>query len=84
MNTNETNAHRIFDLLGLMDAAAGMITVDTASLHLLAAAKCPYVALTRDHGQARSIPKGNCVLNVGYTEALRRMSEILDAMEAWA
>ncbi len=84
VNTNEVNAHRIFDLLGLMDAAAGLITVDTATLHLAAGSKTPYVALVRGDGQSGSVPKGNVALRVTYGEAIKRAQEICDVMEAWA
>lgn len=83
LNTNEARGYRIYDLLGLMDVAAGLITIDTATLHLAAAAKCPYIALVRDDGQAGSIPKGNVALKVGYSEAMRRFPEIVATMDSW-
>lgn len=84
VNTNEVQAHRIYDLLGLMDVAAGMITVDTATLHLAPASRMPYVALVRPDGQSGSVPKGNIKLTVGYNQAIHRVQEICDVMEQWA
>lgn len=83
VNTNEARGYRIYDLLGLMDVAAGLVTIDTATLHLAAAAKCPYIALVRQDGQAGSIPKGNNVLKVGYQEAMSRLPDILRVIESW-
>lgn len=60
-------ATRIFDLLGLYDYAAGLITTDTATLHLASASKVPYIAII-NNGGAGSIPKGNCVLTIRYAD----------------
>lgn len=83
VNTNEARGFRIYDLLGLMDVAAGLITIDTATLHLAAAAKCPYIALVRSDGQAGSVPKGNVALRLGYDEALSRFHEIAYIIDSW-
>lgn len=61
-------AHRVFDLLGLLDKAIGLVTIDSMSLHLAAASKVEYVAFVRDDGQSGSIPKGNCVMACGYSQ----------------
>lgn len=83
VNTNEVRAYRIFDLLGLMDIAAGLITIDTATVHLAAGGKCPYIAIVRDDGQGGSIPKGKVALKVGYSQAIARLPEIFSVMEGW-
>lgn len=84
VNVNEARGYRIYDLLGLMDVAAGLITIDTSSLHLAAGAKCPYIAFVRQDGQAGSIPKGkNCQLKVGYQEAMSRLPDIIRTIEGW-
>lgn len=83
VTTHDFQAQRIYDYLGLMDKAVGMITIDTSMLHLAAASSVPYIALTRDDGQAGSIPKGNCVLQVGYSETMKRMDEIVKAVEGF-
>lgn len=62
-------AHRIYDLLGLYDRAAGLITTDTATLHLAPASKVPYFAY-KVNGWSASVPKGNCKGQCFYTEAL--------------
>ncbi len=68
-------AHRIFDLLGLMDRAVGMITCDTATLHLAPAAKLPYFAYVVD-GWSQSVPKGNVFRTVSYNQCLPRLAEM--------
>jgi ADP-heptose:LPS heptosyltransferase/GT2 family glycosyltransferase len=76
------SAERIYDLLGLIDNAAGMITIDTSTLHLAHASKKPFIALTRE-GWSGSIPRGNCALNVKYGEAPDRISEINRVVDSW-
>lgn len=76
-------AYRVFDLVGLMDAALGMITVDTMTLHLACASPKPYIAFTRDDGQAKSIPKGNCVLDIGYSQVKNRLADIESTIRSW-
>lgn len=44
----QVRGERIYDLLGLMDRAACLVTVDTATLWLANAAKCPVVALVNN------------------------------------
>lgn len=75
-------AERIYDLLGLMDRAIGMITIDTATLHLAHGGKTPYIAFTRD-GWSGSIPRGNCSLEIKYSVAAQRASEIHGIIEGW-
>lgn len=79
---NKARATRVFDQLALMDKANGMLTCDTMPLHLAPASEIPYVALTRDDGQSGSVPKGNCILRVGYSQIARRLPEIEKAMRS--
>lgn len=75
VDLSQVRAHRIYDLLGLFDCAAGLITSDTATLHLAAASKSPYIALVND-GAAGSVARGNCLLTVRYSEVRRRRLDI--------
>lgn len=75
INLAEIKAERIYDLLGLYDRAAGMITVDTATLHLAGTGIIPYVALL-NNGWSRAEPKGKCWLKMSYDEVPDRMTEI--------
>lgn len=64
-------AHRIYDLLGLMDNAEFMVTCDTSTLHLAAASGVPVVNLIGDkpipwHG---SKPRNNDIMSIRYSKA---------------
>src|SRR5207245_2403766 len=42
VSLDTVRAERIYDLLGLLDVACGLVTIDTSILHLAAGSKCPY------------------------------------------
>lgn len=73
-------AERIYDLLGLYDHAAGLITTDTATLHLAAASDVPYIAFI-NNGGAGSIPKGNCILAIRYADWPAKRGHLLEALQ---
>lgn len=83
VNVGEIRLRFVYDLLGLFDIASGLITIDTMHLHLAAASKIPYIALVRDDGQSGSVPKGNCVLKVGYGQVPKSITPILDILKSW-
>ena len=83
VNLANVKAHRIYDLLGLYDHAAGLVTTDTATLHLAAASTVPYIAFINDGGSG-SIPKGNCVLTVRYSQFQQNMGWIVDTLKKFA
>lgn len=74
-------SHRIFDLLGLYDHADALVTSDTATLHLAAASKIPYIAFI-NNGGAGSVPKGNCVLSIRYGEFHQKIGEYAEALKS--
>lgn len=74
-------AHRIFDLLGLYDHAQGLVTSDTATLHLAAASKIPYIAFINNGGSG-SIPKGNCILSIRYGQVQQKLGEYIEALKS--
>lgn len=70
--------HRIYDLLGLYDRAAGLIVTDTATLHLANASQCPvfaYIANGIWHG---SLPRFACQA-VRYADAESNLAKL----ETW-
>jgi hypothetical protein len=67
INISELKAHRIYDLLGLYDKAAMLITSDTATLHLASSSFVRYIALVANGGGG-SLPRGNCRLAVRYKD----------------
>lgn len=83
VDLGKIRAHRIYDLLGLFDAAVGMITTDTATMHLAAAGNIPYIGYTVD-GWTSSVPKGRCVVEIKYSQAIARLGEIRPVLAQWA
>jgi predicted GH43/DUF377 family glycosyl hydrolase len=76
-------AEQVFDLLGLYDRAIGLITVDTATLHLAGAGNVPYIALVND-GWSRAYARGQCVLEVPYSQVTKRLEEITRVVQMWS
>lgn len=60
-------AHRVYDLLGLMDRAALLVSVDTVHLHLARAASCPVIAILND-GWRGSEPPPATVASFRYAD----------------
>lgn len=76
VDTSKLKAEFFYDLLGLYDMAAGLVTIDTATLHLAPASTVPYIAFIQDTKGPwfASVPRGQCILQIGYTKAT---SEVL-------
>lgn len=70
----------IYDMIGLMDRAACLVTVDTVSLWLAHASKCPHVALVHPNEYRSSPTRGNCLLRVFYPEMKGRWPDIVEAI----
>lgn len=83
INIGPIKAFRIFDLLGLYDRAIGLLTCDTATLHLASATPLPYIGFL-PIGWATSIPKGNCVYSCYYNQIPSRIPEIMGHIGRWA
>ncbi len=83
VDIGKIKAHRIYDLIGLYDAAAGLITCDTVTLHLAPASNIPYIAFTQN-GWLGSVPHGNCVLQIPYNQTVRRLQEVRAVLKHWA
>ncbi len=82
MDLGKIKAHRIYDLLDLYDEAVGLLTCDTATLHLASASTVPYIAWTQN-GFLGSVPRGNCVLQIPYDQTLQRLHEVKAVLELW-
>lgn len=78
VNLSDVKAERIFDLLGLMDRARLLITIDTSILHLAAASSVPTVALVNPAPWLGTVPRCSCVLRATYAEAPDRLRQFLD------
>lgn len=78
INMGSFKAKKFQDLLGLMDSADALITIDTGTLHLAAASRVPMFAFIADrpslwHG---SIPLRKPDVSMRYKEALIRLEEL--------
>lgn len=82
VDLSRMRATRIYDLLGLYDHAAGLITNDTATLHLASASPVPYVAFVNNGGSG-SIPKGNCILSVRYQNVMAARTRLGQILDLW-
>lgn len=83
LDLGSIKAKRIYDLLGLMELAVGIITIDTATLHMCPAVKTPSVMFCVD-GWTSSVPRGNCVFHCHYSEFPKRASELKKVLNEWS
>lgn len=83
LDLGEITATRIYDLLGLYDRAAGLITIDTSTGHLAAASRVPTVWFTVPTWST-SVPRGNVALHIPYDQFPKRASEIRPVLDRWA
>lgn len=69
-------AARVYDLIGFMDHAEWLITVDTVTLHLAAASKVKMISMQRDgwDGAVPSTPYS--MLHMPYSQVRMRMQEV--------
>lgn len=79
---DDIKAERIYDLLGLMDRAHCLITIDTVTLHLAHASKCPVVALTNGNGFSASPPRGNSLLRIPYQLIEQMWEDVVTAVKS--
>lgn len=82
LDLGTVRAERIYDLLGLFDRAVGIVTIDTATLHLCPATETPSLMLIVD-GWGQSVPRGNCVFHCFYSETPRNLNRIQAVLESW-
>lgn len=82
VDLSRMRATRIYDLLGLYDHAVGLVTNDTATLHLAGASKVPYVAFLNNGGSG-SVPRGNCVLAIRYANVMRERQKLAQILDLW-
>lgn len=70
----------IYDMIGLMDQAAVMVSIDTVTLHLGAASGVPTVALVNPNPWLGTVPRGNVISLFDYDTAAKNFNLILDAV----
>lgn len=68
VNLDGVQAERLYDLCGLMDRAACLVSVDTSTVWLAHASKVPLVQFTNGTRFGASPPRGNCIFRTPYHE----------------
>lgn len=74
-------AERIYDLIGLMDAAECLVSCDSAPLHLAAASNIPVVALVNPKPWLGTVPRCNCVTRMTYEQVEKNPQAVIAAVE---
>lgn len=82
LDLGRIRASHIFDLLVFYDRAIGMITSDTATLHMASASTIPYIAYTVN-GWSSSTPKGNVEIEIKYSDALNKLDRVAPLVQKW-
>lgn len=77
---DKVKAERLIDILGLMDRAHGILTIDTSILHLCQATPTPCIQFVNGPGFPASPPRGNVILRLNYRETLQRWREVEQAL----
>lgn len=72
----KVKAGRFYDMLGFLDAASALVTVDTSMLHLAVASKVPVISLMGDDTRTAAQPRKPPMLTVKYSEWRKRLPEI--------
>lgn len=75
VNLDEIKADRLYDLIGLMDRAACLITIDTVTLWLAHASRVPVIAF-HSSGFGASPPRGNCIFRIPYVSVKPRWAKV--------
>lgn len=82
VDLSQVRCHRIFDMLGLFDVAAGIITCDSAPIHLASASPTPYIGFVQV-GWSGSVCRGNCVLSANYADSIHKLPDVMDIVRTW-
>lgn len=80
VDLSDFKLRRIYDLLGLMDRAVALVSIDTATLHLAAVTNIPVVALVNPTPWQGTIPRFNCVSRITYSEAVANPNSVLNGI----
>lgn len=72
VNLDAIRAERLYDLIGLMDRASCMVTVDTCTLWLAHASPVPVIALVHPMDYRSSPARGNCIGRIRYEDVEKK------------
>lgn len=81
INLSTVKAERVFDLVTLFSRASALVSVDTSLLHLAGATAIPFVALVNPQPWLGTVPRGQCVRRMTYTEALANPTAVIEALQ---
>lgn len=86
VNLAAVKATALYDLLGLMDVASGVITTDTSTAHLIRASSTPYILLATDRPLLWNGTPAyeNCALRLCFGESRSRREMLHDVIAQWA
>jgi len=79
VDISHLKAERVYDLIGLMDRASAIVSIDTLHLHLARATNCPVFAL-RNNGWFGSTCPPQTVFGVRYSEMANRIPGIANEL----
>jgi hypothetical protein len=80
IDLDRIHCERMYDLLGLYDRAAALVTIDTATLHLAHACSRLPVLYLRPEGWTGSPPRGRVVWSIMYGEVQADVSAAAGVM----
>lgn len=86
VDLSKVKAQRFYDLLGLYDAAAALVTVDTGHVHLSRASKVPTLVIARDYPQLwDGVPwEARFKFYCRYGQWKKRQREFMEALKSHA
>lgn len=80
INIGNKLAHDIYDVLGALDRASVLVTIDSALLHLSRASRCPVISLIND-GWKGSIPPEQSVITFRYSDLSTSLAPVVSAVQ---
>lgn len=80
LDLEDVKAYRIYDLLGLIDEAAVLVSIDTSFLHLARASDTPVVALINDGWQG-SVPPPQTAAVFRYSQVNENLDDVMEGVQ---
>lgn len=77
VDLSQIRAERIYDLVGLIERASALVSIDTATLHLAAATGTPYVAIVNNAPWLGTYPRGNWAARIDYVAAINNPEHVV-------
>lgn len=77
VDLSQIRAERIYDLVGLIEQADALVSIDSAPLHLAAATGTPFVAIVNQDWLG-TFPRGNWAARIDYTSAISHPDQVVN------